>query len=275
MKPTRLTTLLVLLTAALAGAANAAGTVVIGGTGSSGPLMQILADEFRRAHPQVEFRVVQPPLGSGAAVRALAAGKIDIAVTGRRLDADDPAESLVAAEFASTPFVMATRDGARTRGFGLAELAEVYRGTLATWDDGRPIRLILRAPTDSDTLSLRALSPEMDAAVQASARRSGMVTAENDLDTLDLAGKVPGALCPTTLGLLRTQGSALRPLPLAGVAPSLRALESGSYPWAKNLFVIHAARPSPAVRAFVDFLRGPAAREAMRRADYLPAERAR
>ncbi|HWS12950.1 MAG TPA: hypothetical protein VN279_09140, partial [Rhodocyclaceae bacterium] len=72
--------------------------------------------------------------------------------------------------------------------------------------------------------------------------------------TLDLAGKVPGALCPTTLGLLRTLGS---------------------YPWSKNLFVIHAARPSPAVRAFVDFLRGPAAREAMRRADYLPAAHAR
>ena len=275
MKSTRLTTLLALLAAALLGAANAAETVVIGGTGSSGPLMQVLADEFRRAHPQVEFRVIRPPLGSSGAIRALAAGKIDIAVTSRRFDADDAADNLVAAELAATPFVMATRDGARARGFSLAELAEVYRGTLAVWDDGRPIRLILRAPTDSDTMTLRALSPGMDAAVQASARRSGMVTAENDLDTLDLAGKVPGALCPTTLGLLRTLGSDLRPLPLAGAVPSLRALESGSYPWSKNLFVIHAARPSPAVRAFVDFLRGPAAREAMRRADYLPAAHAR
>lgn len=260
-----------LLAAALAAIPAAAETVIIGGTGSSGPLMQLLADEFRVGHPQVEFRVITPPLGSGGAIRALADGKIDIAVAGRKRNADDPADKFVTMELARTPFVMATRDGVRPRGFSLSELAEVYDGMLTAWDDGQPIRLILRAPTESDTHTLRALSPHMDAAVEAAARRGGMVTAENDLDTVELIGKVPGALAPTTLGLLRTLGAHYRVLPLDGVAPSRQALESGKYRWAKTLFAIHGPQASAATREFFAFLRSAGARELMRRADYQPA----
>jgi phosphate transport system substrate-binding protein len=270
----RLFPTIALLAAALIGAALAAEPVVVGGTGSSGPLMQLLIDRFRSSHPQAEFRIVTPPMGSGGALRALAAGKIDIAVTARRPD-EDGAGIRVAVELARTPFVMATRDGVRPRGFGLAELAEVYAGRLTAWDDGRPIRLILRAPEESDTLALRAMSPEMDAAVRAAAQRTGMVTAENDLDTLEVLEKVPAALAPTTLGLLHTLGKDHRVLPLAGVAPTLVALESGRYPWSKRLFAVHDARPTPATRAFLDFLRTAAAQETMRRADYLPAPTAR
>ncbi|MCK7491615.1 MAG: hypothetical protein MZW92_07920 [Comamonadaceae bacterium] len=111
----------------------------------------------------------------------------------------------------------------------------------------------------------------MDAAVQAAARRPGMVTAENDLDTLELIEKVPASVAPTTLGVLRTLRKDYRVLPLAGVAPSLPALESGKYPWSKSLIVVHGPRPSEAVSAFIAFLRSSSARESMRRLDYLPA----
>ena len=272
MDLSRLLRNLPLLAAMLLGtAAAAAETVVIGGTGSSGPLMRLLADEFRRDHPEIEFRVTTPPLGSTGALRALAGARIDLAVTGRRPNADDPAAGFTAIELARTPFVMATRDGNRPRGFSLAELAEVYAGTLTAWDDGRPIRLILRAPQESDTLTLRAISATMDSAVQAAAHRRGMVTAENDLDTVELIEKVPASLAPTTLGLLRALGRNYRMLPLAGVSASLQALEAGKYPWSKSLFVVHGPHPSEAARHFIVFLRTPGAQESLRRADYLPA----
>jgi hypothetical protein len=59
---------------------------------------------------------------------------------------------------------------------------------------------------ESDTLGCSgSMSPAMDRAVDAAATlRPGMVTGDNDLDTLKLLAATPGSLGPTTLGLLKT-----------------------------------------------------------------------
>lgn len=260
------------LTLGLVGAARA-DALLVGGTGSAEPLLKPLFAEFNRQSPDVACAAVSPPLGSGGAVRALSSGKIDLAIVARPLKAQEEAGFGRHFELGATPFVMATFGGQRPGGFTLDQLAAVYAGTLQTWEQGHPIRLVLRTRDDSDTEQLRSMSAAMDHAVRIADQRPGMVYGNDDLDTLELLERTPGSLGPTTLGLLRTTGSRLSVLPLNAVAPSLANLRNGSYPWRKTLTVVLPLKPSPAAEKFAAFLRSSQAAELMRRNDYWPARR--
>lgn len=245
--------------------------ITAGGTGSSAPLLRLLATEYAKSAPGFRLKQLEPPLGSSGALKALASGKIDLAATGRPLKSDEIAAVGRSIELARTPFVLVTRDGVRAKGFSLRDLADVYRGKIMQWDNGAPLRLILRSAFETDTEILRHMSAAMDRSVQSAFERKGMAIGESDLETIDLVERIPGALAPTTLGLVSTLGKNLRVLPLDGLTPSAKALANGSYPWSKSLYVVVGKTPGPAVKGFVDFLRTPRAREILMNHEYLPA----
>jgi phosphate transport system substrate-binding protein len=262
--------MIVCMAAGLPGNA-AAETLTIGGTGSSGPLAQLLFEEFRKEAPDVSLRLISPPLGTNGALKALAAGRIDLALAGRSLRNGELGSFGQHFELAATPFVLASSGGQRKGGFSLDELARVYEGSLTHWDTGAPIRLVLRPAFDADTMQLRAMGPGMDKAVARSFQRPGMAVALNDLDAAELLANTPGSLGPTTMGLLKTLGMRLALMPLNGVQPSLETLKAGGYPWRKTITVVLPVKPSLAAGRFAAFLRSHKAREILLQNYYLPS----
>ena len=246
-------------------------SLVIGGTGSSEPLMKLLFQEFSKQSPGLNLTVVSPSLGSGGGIKALSVGKIDLAVTARPLKTEETTVLGQHFELGATPFVLATNGGKRQSGFAADELAAVYEGRLQTWDNATPIRLVLRTRDDFDTTQLKTMSPAMDKAVAMADQRRGMVYGNDDMDTLELLMRTAGALGPTTLGFLRTTDSHLTVLPINGVMPSVAGLKDGSYPWRKTLIVVLPLKASPAAMKFADFIRSSTASEVMLRYGYLPA----
>lgn len=245
--------------------------LTVGGTGSSTPLIEILFEEFKKQNPGQSLRIIHPPLGSNGALKAIATGRIDLAIVARPASAEDEANAYGEHfALADTPIVMASRDGQHRNGFTLEELAMVYEGNLQTWDSGAPIRLVLRGNFESDTLALKSMSARMAKAVNQAAKRPGMAGAVNDIETASLIAKTPGSLGPTTLGLLTTLGLAVTAFPLNGAAPSVANMENGSYPWFKRLTVVLPHHPGAAATSFANFLRSPKARDIMQRHDYLP-----
>lgn len=67
-------------------------TITVGGTGSAAPIIQKLAEAYRKNEPASAVTYVLPPLGSSGAVRALIAGRADPAVIGRPLSPDEQAK---------------------------------------------------------------------------------------------------------------------------------------------------------------------------------------
>ena len=246
-------------------------TLIVGGTGSAAPLIRQLFDEFRKQSPHAVLDIVSPPLGSGGAMRALKIGRIDLAVIGRPLTPEEAASAGMQFELADTPLVFVTPDGQRPKGFTLDELARVYSGQLKQWDSGLPIRLVLRATFESDTLQIQTMSPALAQADSEARKRPGMQIGNDDLDTLALLTQTPAALGAVTLGLLRTTGSHLRVLPLNGVMPSVVTLKNGRYPWHKLLTVVLAPKASPIAVSFARFLHSHTAATLLLRNDYLPA----
>jgi phosphate transport system substrate-binding protein len=253
---------------AVVSAPTFAETITVGGVGSLTPLVQKLAEDYSKKTPGVEIVVVSPPLGTKGGIRALAAGKVDILLSGRELKSDEAAQRV---PWVKTALVLAT-NGGKSKGFTSAQLANIYAGRQKNWDDNKPIRLVLRGEQESETRDLRSMSPELDAAVATALKRSDLPIAENDLDALDSLTKIPGSFGTTSQGLLTASGARLSIVPVDGLKPSGKGIEDGSYPWLRHYTLGTSKAPSPAATAFFAWLNSAPALAAARKFDYVPAK---
>lgn len=243
----------------LASSAAFAETIKISGTGASLATMQNLGKEFAKNRAGVSIEI-QPNLGSGGSIKALLAGALDVAIATRPVKPEEQARGAISALYAKTPFVIATAQGNKTSGFALREIAGIYAGRIANWPDNSPIRLVLRPQSDSDTPALAGMSAEMKAAMETAFSRRGLNVAMTDQEAGDALEKIPGAIGSTTLALVVSEKRALKPLAINGVAPSVRSIGDGSYPWHKSLYFITTGKSSPLVAQFASFIRSPAGR---------------
>ena len=255
---------------ALCAAPAGAETVRVGGTGSALGVMQLQADAFHAAGTQSRIAVLKA-LGSSGAIRALAAGGIEIAVLSRVLTTEEMKHGFVVTEFAASPFVFATWAGNPIEGVTTADLAELYSARRAHWPDRTPVRLVLRPSGDTDTQITSAIAPGLRDAVAASGKRQGMIVADTDTEAANLIEHTEGSFGATTLGLLLSERRNVKILKLDGVAPSAKALAEGRYGPQKRLYLVTGPRASTGSREFVAFIQSPAGRAILERTGHLVA----
>ncbi len=249
--------------------ARAGDTLRVSGTGSSLGALQELAGAFAKASPGDRVQVL-PSVGSSGAIAAVAKGALDVGISGRPLQQAEEALGVVAVPYARTPFVVAVGPRAGIRGITAEELARIYRGETTAWPNGERVRLVMRPRADVDTALVRAISPELAAAVDTAYGRQGLLLAITNQECDELLARTPGAIGPTSLTQLSTGEKHLVPLAWGGVEPTLANLASGAYPLAKTLLVVTRAPSPPAVQRFLDFLASPAAARILERTGCLP-----
>ena len=240
--------------------ANAAGRILVGGSGSWRASLRLVAQAFGASHPEASV-VIVPGLGSDGGLHALRARAIDLAVISRPLKEEERKPDILAVEHARSPFVFAASPRTKVAALAMSDLPRLYRGELATWPDGSPLRLVLRAQFSPDTELLKSLSPAMNQAVQAAMQRPGMRLTYDDAVNADVLEKVPGTLGTITLAQIISEKRGLQALALDGVAPSVAALMQGRYPYYKSMVLVSRADASPLTRQFIGFLRSPAGRD--------------
>lgn len=241
--------------AALATPARA-DTVWVGGSGAATTLMRLLAAAYEQQHPQEKI-IVNAPLGSSGGIKALNAGAIDLALSGRPLRKPELAGGLAEIEFARTPLVIAVPAANPASDITFAQLASHIAGTSAAWPDGNRVRVVLRNHDGTDNRMLASFSPSMAQALDAALARPGMFVATNDEDAAAAIARLPGAIGPVTLAQIAAGRLPLRALALAGLAPSVEAIRSGRYPYYKRLFIVTSKLATPAAKRFISFVQSP------------------
>lgn len=249
--------------AAVAGTALAE-EVKIGGSGAPTLALEPVAQAFHKRHPDLR-PVLISTLGTRGGLRAAAEGAIAVAVASRELSAGEAASGLVQTEFARTPFVFATSAKSKVTRITLKEVVDIYDGKTPTWADGTSLRLVLRPEGDSETMLLRSISEELRRASIAASKRPGMVMAITDGDAAESLEKIPGAFGTITLSQILGERRAIRPLVLDGVEPSVKNAMAGRYRLHKRFHLVVREPPGAAARAFVDFVRSPAAQALLSR----------
>ena len=102
----------------------------VAGTGSAVAAMARLEAEAQARDPSIRLHVL-PSLGSTGAIRAVADGAIDLAVSGRPLREAERALGVVSREVARTPFLFAVGPRVGATSLTTDDLVAIYRGTLA------------------------------------------------------------------------------------------------------------------------------------------------
>jgi phosphate transport system substrate-binding protein len=247
-------------------AAVSAETLRLGGTGAALGSMALLAKAYQRLDPGFELQIV-PNLGSSGAIKALLEGSIQVAATSRPLKPDEAASGLQAFAYGRTAFVLATtKDG--VDGLTMAQIVDLYSGRQPRWGDGKPVRLVLRPPSDGDTALLAAFSPEVKAVLDIAMAREGMVTAMTDQDSATAIERLPGGLGTSTLALLISEQRRARALAIDGVAPTVDNVADGSYRFTKTMYLVVGARRSMAASKFLAFVDSDAGRRILAKAGH-------
>ncbi len=96
------------------------------------------------------------------------------------------------------------------------DLVEILRGLRTTWPNGKPIRIALRPESDSDSMLIKAISPEISAAIAEARKRPGMAVATHDLENAEMLNRTPGALGTISLSQFKAQKLELQRLAIAG-----------------------------------------------------------
>lgn len=251
--------------------AQAAGhKLLVTGTGSAvGGMRAVSLAYLRQVGPETVIDVL-PAIGSRGSMRAMADGKIDMALTNFEPQPQHVNGIAVqTVEYARTPFVLAVKQGMGLGPLTAAQVAQWYEPA-ARLPNGQRARPVLRPGDDVDNLLLAQISPLIGKALQAAGNRPGMLKAGTDSDAADLIEQVPGAFGATTLAQIVSENRNLEPLAIDGRLPSLEGLRDGSYLIYKRLIAVVRQDAPPQTRKLLEFLRTPQGHAALLESGQLP-----
>jgi phosphate transport system substrate-binding protein len=163
-------------------------------------------------------------------------------------------EGGVARAYDKSPFALAAYPGVVDKNLTTRDIIDIYSGKKINWSNGKRIRLILRPLTDSDSDVLQTITPEMAAALKSAHAREGMKIAITDEESASAIESTPGGLGSSMACLIASEKSRLKPLAINGVAPSVKTLADGSYPYFKTFYLVTKSDPSPSSRQFIEFV---------------------
>lgn len=245
-------------------------SLIFAGSGTTLPLVRLLAREFQKKHPDVDIQV-PASIGSTSGIRAAADGAIAIGLISRPLKESEQRLGLETVPFARTPVVIGVHPGVAEENVTTTELLDIYRGRKAVWQSGREIVVLTREPGDSTIEALEQSVPGFREAYAESQQAKRWTTLLKDLEMNIALAKTPQAIGFSDLGAIAIERHRIKPLRLNGVAPTLANLQQGKYRLAKPLvFVFRRGKLPPAAREFIAFVRSPAGAKLMRANGYLP-----
>ena len=189
----------------------------IGGTGAALGSIQLLARAFEKSYPGIRVEIILQSLGSSGGIKAVSKGAIDIGLSARPLKDEEHKMDLTLIEYARTPFILVARKDVNISGLSTEEIVKIYSAEKVTWPGGERIRLILRPVTETDTLLVKKISPELSSAVDIAFSREGRVIAMTDQECLDIIEKTPGGFGFSTLTQVLSEKRPLKILSFNGI----------------------------------------------------------
>ncbi|WP_300164545.1 substrate-binding domain-containing protein [Solidesulfovibrio sp.] len=258
---------LLLLCLALPARAAAPVVLAIPGTGDSEELLRTLAARHMRENPDVRIEAPDS-IGSTGGIKAVLAGKAELARTARPLRDEEKAQGLVEVVFAKAPVLFAVNPSVTgVESLTKAQALDVFSGKLTDWatlgGPAGPIRKICRETPETSREVLNAAIPGFEAL--------GCVdqaVAYSTPEAVSLAAGHAGAIGYFSRPAMAA--SQLKPLALDGIAPTPENVSRGTYTLFIPFALVYKPPLSPAAADFLAALGLPDARTAMANYGCLP-----
>jgi phosphate transport system substrate-binding protein len=244
--------------------------MIITGTGSGVEIMRLMAAGFQEQHPGLIVSVLSS-IGSTGAIKAVQEKKIDIGLSARGLKPTERNTKIIYEPYARTAFVFAVQASNMVQDLSVEEIEKIYAGKRTTWDDGQPVRPILRPKADSYSLLLEGISPGLKSAYAKAFDIPGVIIGITDQEAADKIENTPGSFGITSSGMIASGNRSIKALSIGGVEPSLANLSAGKYPYDTTLALVYLQdNYRGAVKDFIDFIYSPEGSAILTRHGYMP-----
>ena len=263
----QLSFLIALLLSFTAAIASEQQRIVVGGTGDSQKLLRKIASLFEKNFPNTVIEVPSST-GSGGGIKALAAGKIDLARVARPLLKKEKKYGLTYRPFALCPIVFVVHQsvtGIKT--ITTDEIIGIYSGKITDWKDlggakGK-IYPIIREPGDSCMSVLEEKLSGFSEIIHPQAYVA--YTTPETIKILNLHENTIGFV-----PLAMVKNTDLKILKVNGIAPTPDNIENGQYRLVIPFGIVYRRKPEGLSKRFIDFLFSEKAKEVMREFGALP-----
>jgi len=238
--------------------------VVVSGSTSVQPYVEVLAEEFALLYPEEEVDVQGG--GSSAGIMAVESDIADIGMSSRPLKEDE--QHLWVIEIAKDGLALIVHPRNTVYDLTLEQVRRIYTGEIQNWSElggaSEKIHIIAREEGSGTrgafeelVMGERRITPR--AIVQSS---NGAVR--------QLVSGDPNAIGFISLGLV---DQTVKAVYLDGIAPTAENVRNDSYSLYRPFLFIAKEKPTEIAAQFIDFILSPEGKEHMRREGLVPATR--
>ncbi len=242
------------------------GTIDIAGGTAHIPVMTEAAKRLTTAYPAIRISVAAG--GTGVGVQKVGEGLVDIGNTGRAPTRDEIARyGLVAHPFAVDGVAAVVHPDNPVTALSTAQIRGVFAGTVTNWKElGGPDEPIHVYSRDEASGTREVFWKKL--------LGKGSVTDGANVVASNGAMKAAVSRDRQAIGYVSIGhvDASVQALTTDGVAPTQDNAKSGAYPVVRTLYMNTRGEPTPLVRAFLDYVRGPEGAEIVRASGYLPLQ---
>lgn len=207
-------------------------------------------------------------LGSGGGIKALAAGRLDVALSMRPLKDGEVAGGASVA-LCRTPWVFYSHARRTDVALRRQDLLSLFAASLPPFPQGE-VRALLRPANESGFQYLESTFPELKPAIESARSNRAAVEAVTDQEALGAVEQSPSLVGFGALAPIVTERRKLHVVSLDGVDPTTLPAD---YPHWSSLYLLVGPASSAQGRAFVDYAVSGKAAAKLRANGCLPVER--
>jgi phosphate transport system substrate-binding protein len=233
-----------------------AGQYIVNGGGGALDNVKALTDAFRAQHTSITWQGLAD-VGSNAGVNLVVSGETDLGYISRDLlDAEKGKVEALSIGASGTAVAVASNNAIKS--LTKDQVAKIFTGAITDWKDvgGTPgkIRILIRESGASTRSAFEAYF--FDGKKPTYATNAVEVTTYDE--TVKAINSFKESIGMVTMNAATFSNTSIAFATIDGVAPSRDNLNSGKYQVRRPLYLVYdPAKAKPAIKAFVDFVKGP------------------
>jgi phosphate transport system substrate-binding protein len=228
--------------------------IMVDGSTGTAPLVAALGKAF--AAKGGSTLEIGKGLGTRLRFDALADGRIDIAMASHGLKVDEVIRrGMTIHSIAKTAVVFAVHDSVKVTNLSEAQVCAIYEGKYRDWKDLGGLQLVIVAHMRPDSEVDTEVIRDGVSCLKAMKFPASTRIMDKSGDMARALAATPGALGVTSATVVEQSQGKLKMLALGGVQPTEANIIARRYRLTRDAFLITRKEVSPAVKAFIDFVR--------------------
>lgn len=245
-------------------------SIKITGSGTCRPLIEILARQYSKLHPEVKI-VFLPGTHSKGGIEGAAQGLIDIGLVSRELKPEEKAFGLTYLVLSNDGLAIATHNLVKVKNLSTQQVRDIYSGKIKNWKetggDDAPIIVLDRNEDESAKIILRQYVLGKTLPIT---KESTVLYYESDM--VEALKRTPNTIGYLSLGYALSKKLPINLVSLDGVAPSVNNILNGKYKVVRPLGIVYK-RTTPQTKKLIDFFQSEEAMKLMIENGYAPYQR--